>query len=239
MMLMASAIACTPMNSTSAVDGENPVVVEAVDATENSPIHSTSQEAVETGLTESEIEGLVFMREEEKLAGDVYRYFYDLYGNSVFQNIASSEDAHTEAMLTLLNLYGIPDPFNIEAGVFQNADLQALYDQLTAQGSQSLRDALLVGAAIEEIDILDLEKHIAGTDQADIIVTYENLLSGSENHLLAFVRVLGNQNSESYAPQYLSQEQYDAIMQDGSGQGFNGGGGYLPENGQGRGRNDS
>ena len=236
---MASAVACSPMKTVSMVDGENPAVVKEVNSAENSPIHTTIQTAAEAELTQTEIEGLIFMREEEKLAGDVYRYFYDLWGSSVFQSIASSEDSHTEAILTLLNLYGIPDPFKSEAGIFQNADLQALYDQLTTQGSQSLKDALMVGAAIEEIDILDLEKYIAGTDQADIITTYENLLSGSENHLRAFVRVLGNQNGETYTPQYLSQEQYDAIILGSSGQGLNGGGMNMPANGQGRGRNAS
>ena len=36
-------------------------------------------------LTEEEIQGLLFMREEEKLAGDVYRYLYDLWGSAVFE----------------------------------------------------------------------------------------------------------------------------------------------------------
>ncbi len=74
--------------------------------------------------------------------------------------------------------------------MFSNPDLQALYDQLIAQGSQSLQDAFLVGAAIEEIDILDLEERIAQTDKADIQLVYQSLLQGSENHLRAFVRVM-------------------------------------------------
>ena len=37
-----------------------------------------------------------------------------------------------------------------------------------ARGSQSLAEALKVGAAIEEIDILDLEKSLAQDDNADI-----------------------------------------------------------------------
>ncbi len=101
------------------------------------------------------------MREEEKLAGDVYRYFYDLWGSTIFQNIASSEDAHTDAILDLLNQYGIEDPASADPGVFSNPDLQALYDELTAMGSNSLKEAFLVGAAIEEIDILDIEEYIA------------------------------------------------------------------------------
>jgi len=53
-----------------------------------------------------------------------------------------------------------------------------LYDQLVA-------DALRVGAAVEEIDILDLEERIAQTDKAEIQLVYENLAKGSRNHLRA------------------------------------------------------
>jgi len=43
-------------------------------------------------------------------------------------------------------------------GEFTDADLQALYDQLIRQGNESAADALKVGLAIEEIDILDLQE---------------------------------------------------------------------------------
>lgn len=232
--VLAMGVACSPAGAiveTQAVEvqaaplGETAVsdaaVVEAVTAAEEPA--SVEMQVVANGmLTESEVEGLLFMREEEKLAGDVYRYFYDMYGNAIFQNIASSEDAHTNAVLNLLSQYGIADPAAAEAGVFSNPDLQSLYDQLIALGSQSLKDALLVGAAIEEIDILDLEERIAQTDEADIKLVYENLTQGSESHLRAFVRVIGNQAGESYTPQYLSQESYDEIMQGENGAGASG-----------------
>ena len=53
-------------------------------------------------------------------------------------------------------------------------------------------EALLVGAAIEEIDILDLQKHIAETNNPEIQNVYNNLLRGSQNHLGAFTRMLLN-----------------------------------------------
>jgi hypothetical protein len=68
-----------------------------------------------------------------------------------------------------------------------------LYDQLVAGGSVSLVEALKVGAAIEEIDIIDLQAALALVDNRDIRLVYENLLSGSRNHLQAFVRALQQQ----------------------------------------------
>ena len=97
-------------------------------------------------------------------------------------------------------------------GVFTNSTLQELYDQLVADGRQSLADALRVGAAIEEIDILDLEEQIAQTDQADIQLVYDNLMKGSRNHLRSFTSTLEKQTGESYQPQYLDPEAYEAIV---------------------------
>jgi hypothetical protein len=175
-------------------------------------------------LTNQEIDDLVYMREEEKLAHDVYAYLYDIWGLPVFSNIASSEAAHTASISTLLVRYDIADPTtNLTEGQFQNSVLQSLYDQLTAQGSLSLADALRVGAAIEEIDILDLQDTIANTNQADIQLVYENLLSGSFNHLRAFANTLRQQSGETYQPVYLPEDDYQSILAGTSGNGMGAG----------------
>jgi tRNA isopentenyl-2-thiomethyl-A-37 hydroxylase MiaE len=145
----------------------------------------------------------------------------------VFSNIAGSESTHMDAVGTLIDRYQLQDPVAGKGiGEFANADLQALYDQLVEQGSQSLVDALSVGAAIEEIDILDLEEYIAQTDQADIQLVYENLMRGSRNHLRAFVSSLERQGVV-YEPAYLSQEQFEDILtsdvERGGGRGGQGG----------------
>jgi len=165
-----------------------------------------------SNLTDEEINALQYMREEEKLARDVYLALYDIWGLQIFNNIASSEQTHTDAVKTLIDRYGITDNFSAEYGVFINPDLQALYDQLVEQGSRSIGDAIKVGAAIEEIDILDLEESLSKTDKVDIITVYENLLKGSENHLRAFVSTLERQTGEVYEPQYMSTESYNEVI---------------------------
>ena len=165
-----------------------------------------------TGLSEDEVNNLLFMREEEKLAHDVYQTLYEQWGLPIFRNIASSELTHTTAVMTLLVRYDLPDPAQDNAlGVFTNSDLQALYDQLVAQGSQSLIAALQVGATIEDLDIVDLQTAIGQTDNADIILVYENLMKGSRNHLRSFVGQLQKRNGD-YQPQYLDRAAYDAII---------------------------
>jgi hypothetical protein len=164
-------------------------------------------------LSPEEEAGLLFMREEEKLAHDVYMKLNEKWNRQVFANIAESEQTHTEAVLLLLERYDLPDPVVDNAvGVFVNATLQQLYDQLLSRGNQSLEEALRVGAAIEEIDILDLENQLSNiVDNQDITLVYSNLQKGSRNHLRAFVRNLNNLGV-TYVPEYLSQEEYDVII---------------------------
>jgi len=161
-------------------------------------------------LTASEKEGLLFMVEEEKLAGDVYLALNEKWNLRVFDNIGKAERTHEAAVKTLLTRYSLPDPTK-GAGEYSNETLQELYHDLVSRGSVSVRDALLVGAAIEEIDILDLEERMAQTDREDVLLVYANLKKGSENHLRAFVNNLQRQGHE-YRPEYLSQEEYDGII---------------------------
>ncbi len=180
-------------------------------ATAGSSIAGTTVTSI-TALSDAEVTDLVFMREEEKLARDVYLTLYNTWGLQVFNNIASSEQMHTDSIKGLLDAYGIADPVvNDAVGVFTNPELQALYNQLVATGSTSLVDALKVGAAIEEIDIADLYEAMAETAQPNILQVYSSLLAGSENHLRSFVSTLSAQGV-GYAAQYLSDETYNAII---------------------------
>jgi hypothetical protein len=174
-------------------------------------------------LNAEEAAALLYMREEEKLAHDVYVTLYAQWGLPIFQNIASSEQTHMDSVLALLERYGLADPASAQVGVFTNPDLQALYTRLVARGRASLAEALQVGGAIEEIDILDLDESLAQTSRADIQQVFANLRSGSENHLRAFASTLQTQAGETYQPQFLSPEAYQAILasdaQSGGGQG--------------------
>jgi hypothetical protein len=186
-------------------------------------------------LSEEEIEGLLFMLEEEKLARDIYRTLYDLWGHATFANIARAEQMHMDAVRTLLERYDVEAPADDGVGEFTNSDLQELYDSLAAQGSESLVSALRVGALIEEIDILDLEAYIAKTDAADLIRVYENLLRGSQNHLRAFSAAVARQTGEAYEPQRMGEGAYEAATEGTPGFGGRGqrGAGNMPFEGDG------
>jgi hypothetical protein len=166
-------------------------------------------------LDEAEAAGLVFMRQEEKLARDVYLQLGELYDVPVFVNIPSAEQRHMDAVLDLLEAYGIADPIaDYPIGAFADASLQSLHDELLARGQKSLEQALRVGALIEEVDIEDLRERRAQTDEAAIRTVYDNLERGSRNHLRAFVRQL-DMIGVDYQPERLSPQDYARILESG------------------------
>ena len=184
-------------------------------------------------LTSDEAEDLTFMREEEKLARDVYIYAYAKYGLNVFNNISSSEQTHMDRIGALIVTYDLVDPVTDDTpGVFQNEDLKGLYVALTAQVDESLVTALTVGATIEDLDIKDLEQAIEQATQADIQVAYEGLMCGSRNHLRSFVGLLP-QIGGDYTPQFISEGEYEEILASDSEQCGLGAGNQGQGNGQG------
>jgi hypothetical protein len=163
-------------------------------------------------LTDVEKDYLIFMREEEKLARDVYITLFEKWGVLAFDNIADSEQRHYEAIKTLLDRYGVTDPVTSdEVGSFTNGELASLYPQLIAKGYGSIVDAMIVGATIEELDIIDLKDVLAETKKIDITNVYSNLLLGSMNHLRAFVSHL-QMLGVKYTAQYLTAEELAEIL---------------------------
>jgi len=136
-------------------------------------------------LTDKEKAGLLWMREEEKVARDVYLAFYELYGSLVFKNIAKSEQAHMNAILYQLKGYKLTDPALAETGKF-TPEFQAIYDGLVAEGKKGLKEALQVAVKIEEMDIADLKEHLSETKVPNLLRVYNNLLAASNVHLKAF-----------------------------------------------------
>jgi len=162
-------------------------------------------------LTDEEKEDLLFLREEEKLARDVYLYAYEKYGLRIFQNISGSEQNHMNMVLALLIKYELEDPASPEVGVFNNPELQTLYDELTALVDQSETDALIVGATIEDLDINDIHTFQERTEKLDLLDVYGKLECGSRNHLRSYYGELVNRDV-TYSPQFISQEEFDEIV---------------------------
>lgn len=178
----------------------------------NTSVTSQILDLPQEPLSADESSSLLLMREEEKLARDVYTALYGKWGISVFSNISSSEQQHTDAILTLLTKYGLKDPVGTNTvGVFKNPDLQILYTKLVTQGSVSVLEAHKVGATIEDLDIYDLTNALLKNDNQDIKLVYDLLLMGSRNHMRSFygqiISLSGN-----YSAQFITQSSLEAIV---------------------------
>ncbi|MFE3845681.1 DUF2202 domain-containing protein [Thermoplasmatota archaeon] len=165
-------------------------------------------------LSVEEIEGILFIREEEKMARDVYLTFSLIYDEvSIFENIAASEQRHMDAIKNLIDKYNLFDPVGDNPiGIFENNDIQELYNILISHGEISLINALSVGRFIEEYDIEDIRHHIGITNKVDLIRVYENLLEGSYNHLRSFVSVLEQQCGTYNLETILSPDDFNEIL---------------------------
>jgi len=153
----------------------------SVDESDSGPVSVTAAESL-SAVSESEIpgkaeaDGLVFMLEEEKLARDVDITLEEIWDAPAFSNTAAAEQRHMDAVLGLVNTYRLDDPMYADTvGLFENRELQTMYDDLVSMGSESIEAALEVGAIIEEVDIADLEEYLAETTSEDITRVYENL----------------------------------------------------------------
>lgn len=162
-------------------------------------------------LTATEIEDLQFLREEEKLARDVYTHAYGLYGVNVFTNIASSEQRHTDSVLALMTTYEVTDTASPTLGVFNDPELAELYTALIARVETSLAEAFAVGATIEDLDIYDLDVKATHTTNTDLQQLYSNLKCGSENHMRSFTKQLNALNI-TYTPVYIDNTQYQELL---------------------------
>lgn len=162
--------------------------------------------------------GILFMREEEKLARDVYDSLYIKWNSNPFGNIRHSEQTHMDLVKSLISNYDLSDPvvFTKDVpGVFVNTTLQNLYNELVSTGSLTFTQSLKVGAKIEELDIHDLLFKMGSSKQPDVQLVYTKLNMASENHLRAFVRRL-HMEGVDYQPVILTKVVFDKIVSAGN-----------------------
>lgn len=162
-------------------------------------------------LTDIEKEDLIHLREEEKLARDVYLYAYEKYNLNVSKNISNSEQTHMDQVLEILTNNNIEDLANKEIGVFNIGELQVLYNQLITKVDSSELHALIVGATIEDLDIKDIDEFIERATNEEVINMYEGLKCGSRNHMRSYYSQITAAGS-SYSPSFISQEDFESII---------------------------
>jgi hypothetical protein len=168
-------------------------------------------------LSEAELALLQHMREEEKLARDVYITLNEKWNDKVFLKISASEQRHMDAILHLLTKYNLPDPVGDNGvGVFTDGDLQVLYNNLVETGLTGILEAYTVGATIEDLDIYDLQQAKLNSDNKDLLRVWGNIMKASENHMCSFYGHIVALDG-TYTAQYITQEELEEILSSDKG----------------------
>lgn len=202
----ASLVGCGTNTIPSAEDGTSATASTATTTT------GTTNPTANLTVDDAVAADLVFLREEEKLARDVYLTLGERWGLLILANISVSEQQHMDAVLQLLQAAGIPDPAaGTGVGEFTNAELGELYVRLVDTGTASSVDALVVGATIEDLDLSDLAGMAERTQEPRILTVYDSLMKGSRNHLRSFVEHL-TAAGVTYQPQFIDEATYEAIV---------------------------
>ncbi len=172
----------------------------------------SAMSAAQVKLTASEAAHLRFIREEEKLARDIYYVLAETWDLKIFVKIAESEQRHTDAVRLVIEKYVISDPAKATPpGIFANGEVQKLYNVLNERGKASSLEALKIGALTEEKDISDINVAMADTNKPDLLELYSYLKEGSSTHLRGFMAEIKKAGGD-YAPQFLSKEDFEKAL---------------------------
>ena len=172
--------------------------------------NDTNQSINTIDLSDTDIEALLFMLEEEKLARDTYEFLDSEWGLIQFANIKISEQSHMDAIITLLERSKTPYTI-LPYGEFEDDHLQDYYNQFVENGQLSQANALQIGATIEDLDIVDLQEFINDAESPSVIKVFESLKCGSGNHLRSFVSSI-ELSGDTYTIQFLTEDEYNLII---------------------------
>jgi len=199
-----------------------------------------------------EIDFLLKMYEEEKLARDVYVSFYNKYNIEFFKNTSQAQQIQMNQIACLLKHYNLKYKATEREGIFNDLNIQQHYFDFKEQGDISVSDAIKASATIEDLNLFDLGEYMSFTKNPAILAIFKHLSCGAKNHLRNFVNVLKVKN-ETYLPKHITEKEYKRIVKkknekctmnanptnsgQGKGQGKGSGQGKGQGRGQGRGMN--
>lgn len=178
----------------------------------NKDKNDPADQVTNTQISDTQKTQLFELYDEEKLAHDIYEQFFIAHSYTPFEHIMGAEEYHMTRVGEIMTAYGLQIPVN-PPGVFQFQRYQDAYDTWQPQGVADGQEACMIGAYIEEMDILDIIYAIENIgEKDDILAMYEELKMGSENHLRAFNRFLEMEFGVDYQPQLMDQAMFDAII---------------------------
>ena len=106
-LLVISSCSTNEVTNSSQIQEQN---IEGVTTISPNDIEQQLNSIDKATISQTEIDSIIWMREEEKLAKDVYTTLGQVWGINIFTNISSAEQTHTDSVKTLIDRYGLEDP---------------------------------------------------------------------------------------------------------------------------------
>lgn len=149
--------------------------------------------------------------QEEKMAFDLYGEFYERWSLNVFNTIQQREAKHVWCVERIMDNYGYKYRTNTNTGLYQDKEIQKLYDELTVKGCISDLAALEAAAYIKEKHIAQLRERIRYQEDGYVVKVIFLMESAAQSHLKAFVKSIRLSGSD-YSPQFLTEDEFCNIM---------------------------
>ena len=149
--------------------------------------------------------------QEEKMAYDLYGEFYERWSLSVFNTVQQREAKHVWCVERIMDNYGYKYRTNKNTGLYQDKEIQKIYDEFTVKGCISDLAALEAAAYIKEKHIASLRERIRYQEDGYVVKVIFLMENAAQSHLKAFVNSIRLSGSD-YSPQFLTDDEFNNIM---------------------------
>ena len=153
--------------------------------TGGSTINEDENSVYKETLSSQEIDGMLYLVENEKLLCDYFTVMYEKHKLPLFNQLAMNEQRHLNIISVKIDRYDLENPADQKpAGQFVNPQLQASYDQLIEIGNTGVYSALIAAVQKVERDVVDIPAIIStfeGND--DVVHVISGILLESQDNL--------------------------------------------------------
>jgi len=167
-------------------------------------------------LSDLEIDGIRFIREEEKASKDYVLSMDILFDENLLDQLYEVERTHYQAGLFAIEKYGLADPTSGKArGNFTSPNIQAFYDTAISDGQGGTSDAIHAAARLQEASYVTITNQLNRVaNNRDLRMVYHALATATRNHIRLTISRL-DELGLTYEPRFLSVSDFQDIIRGG------------------------
>jgi len=155
------------------------------DVVAGSTINEDENSVYKETLSNQEIDGMLYLVENEKLLCDFFTVMYEKHNLPLFNQLALNEQKHLTMLSVKIDRYDLENPADQKPeGQYVNPELQGYYDQLVEHGNSGVYTALIGAIQKIEKDVVDIPVIISGFEgNDDVVQVISGILFESQDNL--------------------------------------------------------